>query len=312
MKFLENNNKKSLATLILLLSFGFIFLLSISRKPGNGGDGLKNPVERKTPEVSSVPFKNVSLKAKSAIVFDLAAGKTIFEKNSFSQLPLASLTKIMTAVVVEENFPKWMKVEIPLSAIMQEGDSGFSVGELWKVGDLARAMLISSSNDAAFAFASAFDSVAGRPEKPATVTDFVALMNRKARELNLSQTYFLNPTGLDEGEGVAGAYGSAADAANLLAYAFKKYPSIFGVTRKDFFDAENLRFKNTNKIVDEVPLIVAGKTGFSRLAGGNLAIIVDVGLGNPVAIAVLGSSEEGRFKDVKTLYEETLRYFEYK
>ncbi|NOY35762.1 MAG: D-alanyl-D-alanine carboxypeptidase [bacterium] len=312
MKILANNKKKSLATLILLLSFGFIFSLSAFSNSGGEGGKPAARAEQKSPLVFDAPFKNISLEAKSAIVFDLASGKAIFELNPSSQLPLASLTKIMTAVVVEEKFPKWMKVEIPLAAIMQEGDSGLSAGELWKIGDLARAMLISSSNDAAFAFASAFNSVAGRTENPASAADFVALMNRKARELNLSQTYFLNPTGLDESEGVAGAYGSAEDVANLLAFAFKKYPSIFGVTRKEFFDAGNIRFKNTNKLVDEVPLIVAGKTGFSALAGGNLAIIVDVGLGNPVAIAALGSSEEGRFNDVKTLYEETLRYFQYK
>jgi len=312
MKILESSKKKSLATLALLISFGLIFSLSAFSGSGSRGGGTAARTERNPERASAAPFKNVSLKAKSAIVFDLASGKTIFEKNSSAQLPLASLTKIMTAVVAEENFPKWMKVKIPLAAIMQEGDSGLSAGELWKIGDLARAMLISSSNDAAFAFASALNAAAGRPEAPASVADFVALMNAKARELNLSQTYFLNPTGLDESEGVAGAYGSAADAAKLLAYAFKKYPSILGVTRREFFDANNIRFRNTNKLVGKLPLIVAGKTGFSALAGGNLAVIVDVGLGNPVAIAVLGSSEEGRFNDVKALYEETVRYFENK
>ena len=314
MTIIAKKKKKPLATLILLFSFGFVFLLSAASKPDGGGvaENRADETAAGTAEISVAPFSGISLEAKSAEVFDLATGKAIFELNPSSQLPLASLTKIMTAVVARENLPEWMKVKIPPEAIMQEGDSGLLAGELWNAEDLARAMLISSSNDAAFAFASAFEAVSGRPEAGSSVADFVALMNKKARELGLAQTYFLNPTGLDEGDGTAGAYGSAKDVVRLLSYAMKKYPSIFEVTRRDFFDVNSRRFKNTNKIVDNIPLLIAGKTGFSGLAGGNLAIIADVGLGNPIAIVALGSSEEGRFTDVKTLYEETVKYFKYK
>ncbi len=300
--------KKLLIVAGLFLSLFFLF----SRGPEVGENKFQNHTESEPIIGEDVPFENINLEAKSAVVFDLVNNEVIFELNSASQLPLASLTKVMTAIVVEENFPEWMKMNIALEAIKQEGDSGLVAGEKWKVGDLSDAMLISSSNDAAFAFASAFSSVSGNPVGNTSVSEFVATMNKRARELNLSQTYFLNPTGLDMNESVAGAYGSANDVAVLIAYTLQKYPSLLGITRDDFFEINARGFRNTNKIVNEVPRVIAGKTGYSDLAGGNLAIIVDVGLGHPVAIVALGSSKQGRFDDIETLYQETLRWFQNK
>jgi len=300
--------KKLLITTIAFLSL--ILLLSTGSEVSE--NKYQNYAESEPITGGDIPFVNINLEAKSAVVFDLANNEAIFELNSSSQLPLASLTKVMTAIVVEENFPEWMKMGIALEAIKQEGDSGFIAGEKWKVGDLSDAMLISSSNDAAFAFASAFGSVSGKPNGGASVSELVETMNRRARELNLSQTFFLNPTGLDMNESVAGAYGSANNIASLIAYALKEYPSLLVITRDGFFDINSRRYKNTNKIVNKVPRIIAGKTGYSDLAGGNLAIVADVGLGHPVAIVVLGSSKQGRFDDVGKLYQETLRWFQNK
>lgn len=210
----------------------------------------------------------------------------------------------MTAITAKENLPSALEIGIPLKAILQEGDSGFVDGERWIVSDLEDVMLISSSNDAAFALAMSF---AGGDERA-----FVALMNKKASELNLRQTYFLNPTGLDVSASLAGAYGSAKDVAEMIIYGFKKYQGLFRVTSFGEIKIARREFKNTNKLVNELPGLLAGKTGFSDLAGGNLVVIVDIGAENPVVISVLGSSPQGRFDDVKTLYNASVKYFQNK
>lgn len=288
---------KNIKIILILALAAFSFVLyQVGRQAADisaGGESESRP--------QTAPFENIALEAKSAYVFDLAKGEPVFEFNASAQLPLASLTKIMTAIVVKENFPEWLKISIPLEAVKQEGDSGFLVGERWKISDLADVMLISSSNDAAFAFASSFEG----GKLPA----FIALMNKKARELGLAQTYFLNPTGLDFSAATAGAFGSAKNAAELIAYGLEHYPSMFEITSYGKLSVGSRRFKNTNKLVEKIPGIVAGKTGFSDLAGGNLVIVADMGLEYPIIIAVLGSSEKGRFEDVKILYDETVKYF---
>ena len=305
MEIKMNNKRKILAVSIAIISFIFLFAYDYGAKKIKDVDThpLVNNGNKKNEVISQTPFENIGLEAKSAYVFDILNNKPIFELNAKVQLPLASLTKIMTAIVAKEKLPEWLKVKIPMKAILQEGDSGFLAGERWKITNLLEAMLISSSNDAAYAIAMSIDTL----PKNSPIGEFISLMNRKAKNLGLEQTYFLNPTGLDLSISTASAYGSAKDVARLLGYAFKKYPSLFEVTRYNSLDINSREFKNTDKLAKEIPGLTAGKTGFSDLAGGNLAIITDIGLGHPVVIVVLGSSVRGRFKDVKKLYGETLK-----
>ncbi len=200
----------------------------------------------------------------------------------------------MTALGAKESFPSSLLVKIPKEAVLQEGDEGFIVGEEWPILDLIDAMLISSSNDAAFALASEFNKDFNE--------DFVSLMNKKAKELDLAQTYFLNPTGLDLSENMSGAYGSAKDISQLLLYAVKNHSSLMETTRLNIASINSRKFKNTDQIINELPGFIAGKTGYSDLAGGNLAIMIDKGYSHPFIIVVLGSTYDGRFTDVKTLY----------
>jgi D-alanyl-D-alanine carboxypeptidase len=240
------------------------------------------------------PFENIKLEAKAAYVFDISKNQPIFELNAEAQLPLASLTKLMTALVAKEKLPPYLLATITKEAILQEGDSGFLAEEQWPVSDLIDIMLISSSNDAAFALASEFEKDFGG--------DFVSPMNQKAKELDLTQTYFLNATGLDSSKNVSGGYGSAKDVANLLIYIVKNNPSLIEITRFNNLTLRSREFKNTNQVINELPGFIAGKTGFSDLAGGNLAVIVDNGYGHPFIVVVLGSTFEGRFSNIKTLY----------
>ncbi len=257
---------------------------------------IQNPFteEQKAPTPQVSPFENVQLQAKAAYVFDASNNQSVFELNSETQLPLASLAKIMTALVAKENVPSYLLITISKEAILQEGDEGFKVGEEWTIPELIDAMLTSSSNDAAFAFASEFDKNFNG--------DFVSLMNQKAKEIGLAQTYFLNATGLDLSKSVAGAYGSAKDVAKLLLYIAKNDSSLMEATRLKSINLHNKEFQNTDRVIADLPGFIIGKTGFSDLAGGNLAVITDIGYAHPLIIVVLGSTLEGRFSDVKTLY----------
>lgn len=244
------------------------------------------------------PFENLNLEAKAVFVFDASKNAPLFELNAEIQLPLASLAKIMTAIIAEENLPSNLLIEIPEEAILMEGDNGFIAGQRWSISDLKDAMLLVSSNDAAFAIAYELNNKLGG--------DFVSLMNKKTKEIGLKQTYFLNPTGLDFSKNAAGAYGSAKDTAKMLLYAVKNHYSLMEITRLKNAVIGRMEFENTDKIINDLPGFMAGKTGFGDLAGGNLAVVVDKGYGHPIVIVVLGSTLEGRFNDVKTLYKAAI------
>ncbi|TSC83832.1 MAG: hypothetical protein G01um101417_399 [Parcubacteria group bacterium Gr01-1014_17] len=248
------------------------------------------------------PFDEVVLTAGAAEVFDVSTGKTIFEKNADAQLPLASLTKIMTAVTALAIAPSYALV--PLN------------NEQWPLKDLLSFSLAASSNEGAAAAAAVAGSfVSGGGDLSDNRNQFITAMNGESEKFGLTETYFLNETGLDESEGLAGGYGSAHDVARLISRAYLTHPELFDATTKQtsLFTKENgnkHEADNTNKIVTDIPLLRASKTGLTDLAGGNLAIVFDAGVGKPIAIAVLGSTEDERFEDVKTLVAATLQYLQ--
>lgn len=239
------------------------------------------------------------LEAKAGCILDIEKDKIIFKHNSTKLMPLASLTKLMTAIVAIENLPQNTLIEITEDAILQEGDSGFVSGQRWYLEDLLKIMLLSSSNDSAYSIASSL-----RKDIDPDPGFFINLMNKKTEDINLTNIYFLNPTGLDVSKTQAGAYGSCEDVVRLMAYILKQYPGLLNITTQKSAVFNNLYFENTNKLAQKLPFFLAGKTGFSDLAGGNLVIVVNRGLGRPIAIAVLGSSFEGRFNDIEILYNE--------
>lgn len=256
------------------------------------------------------PFEHVSIQAKSAYVWDIAQQKALYKKDEAKQLPLASITKLMTALLANEVLDEKEKISISNLSIRQDGDSGFNQGEVFDRLSLSDLVLMSSSNDGAFALAAA----AGDALIPNTgAHTFVNAMNIRAEELGLHETYFKNPTGLDISPTEGGAYGSARDVAFLMEYIVQNEPDILTFTREDearvysqtgeFHDAEN-----TNYYVDEIPGLIGSKTGYTDLAGGNLVVAFNAGLNRPIVAVVLGSTQHDRFTDTLELVEEAQRY----
>ncbi|MBI1974356.1 MAG: D-alanyl-D-alanine carboxypeptidase [Candidatus Zambryskibacteria bacterium] len=254
-------------------------------------------------KTASHPFPVLSLEAKAVYVYDIRAGKVLFARNEDKRLPLASLTKIMSAVVAEESLPESLAVKVDAEALREDGDSELLRDERWNFKNLLNFSLVTSSNDGIKAVALAFGAA----------SDFVSAMNEKASKLGLKNTYFWNETGLDESDVKGGAYGSARDFTRLMSYAWESYPEIFSGTREQvatFTSLDNKihTAKNTNDIVGDIPGLLASKTGYTSTAGGNLSIIFDPELGYPIAITVLGSSEEGRFRDMEKLVSASIQY----
>ncbi len=244
-----------------------------------------------------------SIEAKSYYVYDINEDKVIFEKSEHDRLPLASITKLMSGFIILDILPGDSTVTIDRSDTALGSGTGLIVGEKWKLKDLLDFSLINSSNDGIHALSRTFDAV--------YATQTVDLMNQRARDLGLKDTFFINTTGLDVDQYISGAYSSASDVAKLFKSILENNPALIESTNnqyKTFISESNFSHvaKNTNVSINNIPSLIASKTGFTDLAGGNLAIIFDAGFNHPIVVVVLGSSEEGRFKDVEVLVKTAL------
>lgn len=254
------------------------------------------------------PFDYLDLKARSVFVYDISKKEEVFSVDENISLPLASITKLMTTLVAYEDLPENKKVVVSFNSLDEEGDSGLIPHEKWNLKDFIDFMLITSSNDASKAIA----LVDQANESSDKYESFVQKMNRKASELGFEKMYFLNQSGLDLNESLSGAYGSAKEVALLISEIVEKYPNLLEATSYESLNLSSDYYvhtaTNTNKYVDIIPSIVASKTGFTDLAGGNLAIVFDAGLGHYFAVVVLGSTQDDRFEDTQKLVWATLEY----
>ncbi|WP_342463182.1 D-alanyl-D-alanine carboxypeptidase family protein [Ureibacillus sp. FSL K6-8385] len=197
----------------------------------------------------------------SYVVIDADTGRTLIGNNEHARMPIASLTKIWTALVAIENSDLDDEVVISREAAMSEGSSIYlEPGEVVTVETLLYGLMLRSGNDAAYALA---EHAGG------SVEGFVDLMNEKAMYYRLNQTYFTNPSGLHHDLHLSSAY----DTAQMLRIA---------LANKDFYKiASTIQYKsntkngtvwlNKHRLLREQVGAVAGKTGFTKVAGRTLA-----------------------------------------
>lgn len=254
-----------------------------------------------TPRIAELPIE-----AKAAIIYDVATGKTLYEKNADVQLPLASLTKLLTVYAALSELPASAPITVSENAARMEAPHAFPAGTTLTLADLARLTLTGSLNDGAAAIA---EAVAAHEERP--VPEALA---SAAAGLGLAQTYALNGNGLDVNDAISGGYGSARDMAHLAGALAASAPAIamattLGTAEAAAKNGTTYTAKNTDPITMMIPGLLLSKTGYTDLAGGNLALVFDAGIGHPVAIVVLGSSKDSRFTDGMTLVDGALAYF---
>ncbi len=271
-------------------------------------------VSKKTPSTpitiatSTAPnaFARVPLEAKAAIVYDLALRETLYAKNADAQLPLASLTKLLTVYAALSELSLNTPILIPIEATRLEGSHVLSAGQTFALADLARLTLVASLNDGAAAIAHTISSRGNRPQGEALASAAAALA--------LSQTYAVNGHGLDVNTAVSGGYGSARDLARLAGALVQEAPTIAAATTRSSAQAVSeggtlFKVNNTDPIVGTIPGLLLSKTGYTDLAGGNLTLVFDAGIGHPIAVVVLGSSLKARFTDGTALVAATLAHF---
>lgn len=304
--------KRQLAVALGLLGivFGATYIDNVFSSPTQT---LPQPptelIQEQPPANRQDPFSEIDITARAAYVWDVKEQRALYIKNADEQLPLASITKLMTALVAHELLEPDSSVFISAESLLQEGDSGLLSGERFELTNLQDLTLITSSNDGAHALAAAAaQSLPGSK----TVT-FVEAMNLRAQTLGLSKTYFKNTTGLDLTETESGSYGTARDIAFLMEYIVTTYPELLESTRQASAYITNQQGQahtasNTNPAVAHISGIFASKTGYTDLAGGNLVIAYDTGLNHPVIISVLGSTYDGRFSDITKLAEAARAY----
>lgn len=207
---------------------------------------------------------NLANNAKSSIMIEASSGQIIYEKNKDEQLPMASMTKMMTMLLIMENIDsgnlKWdEKVTASEYAASMGGSQIFlEVGEVMTVEDLVKGIAIASGNDAAVAMAERIGGTEG---------EFVKMMNKRAKDLGLVNTNFENACGLDSDNHYSSAYDMAIIARELV-----KYDKIleFTGTYEDYLrkDTDNsFWLVNTNKLVRYYQGVDGLKTGYTDKSG---------------------------------------------
>ena len=284
----------------------------------------KNPLILRA-EISSFTFSDIQkpiriqeipdlkISAKSAIsVFVCSQEKdlVLFQKNESEKLPIASLTKLMTALVASNIYQLSDRIEISKQAIKQEGEEvKLKVGEMLSVRELLSMALIESSNDAAYALAT---PNVGRERMGEE--SFVDLMNLEAYYnvgLNPKTTHFINPTGLDPGDPFQITnYSTAEDLVKLAKYLIKYKPEILEILSQKENGDFDYTLENTNELLGEIEEIIGGKTGYTDRAGGCLILILEGPRKNTFLINVILGSEN-RFEEMKQLINWTKQAFSF-
>ena len=245
-----------------------------------------------------LPFKvfGYSTSARSAILMDMDSLRVIYGKDVHYVQSVASISKIMTAIVAIENSDIDKEVVIGNEILKAYGSGIYiQIGERIKLKDLLYGLMLRSGNDAAIAISVA---VAGDTDK------FVKMMNDKAKDLGMKNTTFNNPSGLDEEKG---NFSSAYDMALLMSYAMKNkvFREITGT--KDYTvktDKNVYKWHNKNKLLSTYKYITGGKTGFTKIAKRTLVTSASK---DDVNLTVVTINDGDDWDDHKNLYEEDFK-----
>lgn len=238
--------------------------------------------------------------AQAFALADVYSGEILHSRNADTRLPMASTTKIMTAVVILENMNIEAEVKIPHEAVGTEGSSIYLAdGEVLTVNELLYGLMLESGNDAAEALAIA---CAGSIEK------FADMMNQKARELELTDTHFDNPHGLSSET----HYTTAGELAQIAAYAMRngEFRKIVATEKYIIPERENCRaryFSNHNKLLCRLDICDGVKTGYTAASGRCLVTSADAGEGRFVAVTLNDRNDWNDHKAMLTFATENYK-----
>lgn len=257
--------------------------------------------------LSMYPFRNWNtpdpeITAKTALVFDATRQKILWQKNGIDEArPIASMTKLMTALVITENTKIDDVFIISKEAVETDGEMGnLKVGEKLTAKDLLSALLLESSNDAAEALKENLKNIYDK--------DLIELMNKKTKELNLLNTFYVDSSGLDSKN-----KSSARDLTKIIQEVVKnqtlkeiiKNPTIDIVSADGLFKHH---LTNTNKLLSRFPELLGGKTGYTEEAGSCMITTFEAPANQGIIISVVMDSQD-RMGESASLIEWTKSAF---
>lgn len=241
----------------------------------------------------------ISISAKSAYLIDGNLNEEIYELNADKRYPIASMVKIMTALIAFEEIEKGNakldeKICISHNAMSMGGSQMFlEEGLEYPLSDLLKGIIVVSANDACVAVA---ERISGSEEA------FVQRMNKRAEELKLTNTNFVNCTGLPAVNG----YSSARDCAKMLSELIKhpKYHDYSCIWLEDYVhpDGRTTCFTNTNKLIRFYQGCDGGKTGFTNEAGFCLSATAERNGVRIISVVIGESDSKVRFEDCKKMF----------
>lgn len=266
------------------------------------------PVPQKIPDN---PFGvNFALpNAHAAYIMDVTSGSVLYAHNEHQERQIASLTKIMTALLLMESGKSLDDIVVVDSESINRagttigcGGSGscnyntLIPGEKVYLRDLLKAMLMNSANDAAVLIAK---HVSGNEQ------EFVHHMNKRAEELGLENTHFCTPNGLEPDGRESGCYSSAADVSKMVQLTLE-YPVIWNIMRMEsqtFTSVDGTRehhIFNTNQLLGQYGRMIGAKTGFTPLAGYSLLSVGEEDGHRVIAVLL---NDPVRWEDIKTVFD---------
>lgn len=244
----------------------------------------------------------IEISSPAAVVICEDTGRILYDKNANEKRKMASLTKLMTAILLVENCDMSEKITVETKACYVGGsEAGLKPEDEVTAQDLLYGMLLPSGNDCAVAIAY---HVGGNIE------NFATLMNKKAQEMGLKNTSFSNPHGLDSDTHYTTAYEMA-----LIAKYAKQYDIISKVvstteTTVKFGD-RNVNLSNTNRLLRTYDKATGMKTGFTNGANRCLAASASENNLNLISVVLGSETSDIRFNDTKAILEETFKNYNY-
>ena len=283
------------------------FLREIARNPQIlTAQILADQQFEKLQPVRNKSIENLEIGAKSAIsvlVKENGSEKILFEKDIDQRLPIASLTKLITASVVLENYDLNKEIEISQGAVDQPEELGqLTVGMVLSVRELLYPLLIESSNDAAYALVYDYNEM--------TEKDFIGLMNLTAINLGLSNNNFTNPSGLDPKDPKALInYSTTKELSKLIKYLLRKplIWEILSIQKHNFYGVELI---NTNELLGEISGIIGGKTGETPEAKDCFVLVLKAPNNNGHLINIILGSDD-RFGEMRKLVTWARRAYQW-
>lgn len=266
-----------------------------------------------------------SVDAEHVCVMD-AEGNVYFERNADEETKIASITKVMTAIVALDYASLDAQIEVSeTAASVGESSAQLLAGDTMALSDAVKALLVVSGNDAAQAIAESIGAMmlqsagSDSSDEQACMDAFVDAMNDKASEIGMQNSLFCNPHGLDDGEYEGDHHSTARDVAKMCQYAMRNEAfrqsvanstTTIEVSRKGYDTV--LELSSTDILLDSFEGACGIKTGFTDLAGYSFAGACNRGAGDLYAIVIGASGDLQRFEDASTLfdwvYENTVAY----